>query len=77
MNVGKTLSAQIMEYVPRKNFGRIIDRYGGDAGARTLSCADLFREMAFAQVTWREPLRDIEVCLSANQSKLLSAPPNV
>jgi transposase len=70
MNVGKTLFAQVMEYVPWKNFGRIIDRYGGDAGVRTLSCADLFRVMAFAQLTWRESLRDIEVCLSANQSKL-------
>jgi len=70
MNIGKTLFAQVMEYVPWKNFGRIIDRYGGDAGVRTLSCADLFRVMAFAQLTWRESVRDIEVCLSANQSKL-------
>jgi Domain of unknown function (DUF4372)/Transposase DDE domain len=70
MNVGKTLFAQVMEYVPWKTFGRIIDRHGGDAGVRTLSCADLFRVMAFAQLTWRESLRDIEVCLSANQAKL-------
>ena len=70
MNMGKTLFAQVMEYVPWKNFGRIIDRYGGDAGVRTLSCTDLFRVMAFAQLTWRESLRDIEVCLGANQSKL-------
>jgi hypothetical protein len=70
MNIGKTLFAQVMEYVPWKNFGRIVDRYGGDVGVRTLSCADLFRVMAFAQLTWRESLRDIEVCLSANQSKL-------
>jgi hypothetical protein len=70
MNVGKTLFAQVMEYVPWKTFGRIIDRHGGDAGVRTLSCADLFRVMAFAQLTWRESLRDIEVCLTANQSKL-------
>ena len=70
MNIGKTPFAQVMEYVPWKNFGRIIDRYWGDAGARTLSCADLFRVMSFAQLTWRESLRDIEVCLSANQSKL-------
>ena len=70
MNIGKTLFAQVMEYVPWKNLGRIIDRYGGDAGVRTLSCADLFRVMAFAQLTWRKSLRDIEVCLSANQSKL-------
>jgi Transposase DDE domain/Domain of unknown function (DUF4372) len=70
MNVGKTLFAQVMEYVPWKTFGRIIDRYGGDAGVRTLSCADVFRVMAFAQLTWRESLRDIEACLSANQGKL-------
>jgi hypothetical protein len=70
MNVGKTLFAQVMEYVPWKTFGRIVDRHGGDAGVRTLSCADLFRVMAFAQLTWRESLRDIEVCLTANQTKL-------
>jgi len=70
MNVGKTLFAQVMEFVPWKTFGRIIDRHRGDAGVRTLSCADLFRVMAFAQLTWRESLRDIEVCLSANCAKL-------
>ena len=70
MNVGKTLFAQVMEYIPWKTFGRIIDRHGGDTGVRTLSCADLFRVMAFAQLTWRESLRDIEVCLTANQAKL-------
>ena len=70
MNVGKTLFAQVMEYVPWKTFGRIVDRHGGDAGVRTLSCADLFRVMAFAQLTWRESLRDIEACLTANQAKL-------
>ena len=70
MNVGRTLFAQIMEYVPWKTFGRIIDRHSGDAGVRTLDCADLFRVMAFAQLTWRESLRDIEVCLASNQAKL-------
>ena len=70
MNVGKTLFAQMMEFVPWKTFGRIIDRHKGDAGVRTLDCADLFRIMAFAQLTWRESLRDIEACLAANQSKL-------
>ena len=70
MNVGKTLFAQIMEYVPWKTFGRIIERHSGDAGVRTLSCADVFRVMAFSQLTWRESLRDIEVCLAANQAKL-------
>ena len=70
MNIGRTLFAQIMEYVPWKTFGRIVDRHGGDAGVRTLDCADLFRVMAFAQLTWRESLRDIEVCLASNQAKL-------
>lgn len=70
MNVGKTLFAQVMEYVPWKTFGRIIERHSGDAGVRTLGCANLFRVMAFAQLTWRESLRDIEVCLTANQTKL-------
>ena len=70
MNVGKTLFAQVMEYVPWKTFGRIIDRHSGDAGVRTLDCADLFRVMAFSQLTWRESLRDIESCLTANQAKL-------
>ena len=70
MNVGKTLFAQVMEYVPWKTFGRIIDRHGGDSGVRTLGCADLFRIMAFSQLTWRESLRDIESCLASNQSKL-------
>ena len=79
MNVGKTLFAQVMEFVPWKTFGRIIDRHKGDAGVRTLDCADLFRIMAFAQLTWRESLRDIEVCLASNRTKLfhmgLKAPP--
>ncbi|MEO6147811.1 MAG: IS4 family transposase [Sulfuriferula sp.] len=70
MNVGKTLFAQVMKYVPWKTFGRIIDRHAGDTGVRTLNCADLFRVMAFSQLTWRESLRDIEVCLTSNQSKL-------
>ena len=70
MNLGKTLFAQVMEFVPWKTFGRIIDRYQGDAGVRTLDCADVFRLMAFAQLTWRESLRDIEACLSAHHQKL-------
>src|SRR5438128_1176700 len=70
MNFGKTLFSQIMEYVPWKTFSRIIERYNGDAGVRTLNCADIFRLMAFAQLTWRESLRDIEVCLASNHKKL-------
>jgi IS4 transposase len=70
MYVGKTLFAQVMEFVPWTSFTRIVDRYRGNSGVRTLSCAEQFRAMAFAQLTWRESLRDIEVSLSANASKL-------
>lgn len=70
MYVGKTLFAQLMEFVPWTSFGRIVDRYGGNAGVRRMTCAEQFRVMAFAQLTWRESLRDIEVTLGANASKL-------
>ena len=70
MYVGKTLFAQVMDFLPWKTFHRIVDRYGGDHRVRKLSCADQFRIMAFAQLTYRESLRDIEVCLSAQAAKL-------
>ena len=70
MNLGKTLFAQIMEFIPWEIFSRIINRYDGDAGVRTLNCADIFRLMAFSQLTWRESLRDIESCLTAHHKKL-------
>jgi len=70
MNVGKTLFAQVMEFIPWTSFSRIVDRYRGNAGVRTLAAAEHFRVMAFAQLTWRESLRDIEASLGANPSKL-------
>jgi hypothetical protein len=70
VHVGKTLFAQVMEFVPWTSFARIVHRYGGNSGVRTLSCAEQFRAMAFAQLTWRESLRDIEASLSANSGKL-------
>jgi Domain of unknown function (DUF4372)/Transposase DDE domain len=70
MYVGKTLFAQVMEFVPWTSFTRIVHRHSGNAGARTLSCAEQFRAMAFAQLTWRESLRDIEASLSAKATKL-------
>ena len=70
MNVGKTLFAQAMEFIPWTSFARIVARYSGNAGVRRLSCAEQFRVMAFAQLTWRESLRDIEVTLGANVHKL-------
>ena len=59
-----------MEFIPWTSFSRIVARYGGDAGVRRMNCAEQFRIMAFAQLTTRESLRDIEVTLSANASKL-------
>jgi hypothetical protein len=70
MNQGKTMFAQIMEFVPWTSFARIVTRYGGDSGVRCLPCTEQFRAMAFAQLTYRESLRDIEACLLANQTKL-------
>jgi hypothetical protein len=70
MNTGKTLFAQVMDFLPWKTFHRIVDRYNGNRRIRTLSCAEQFRIMAFAQLTYRESLRDIEVCLAAQAGKL-------
>jgi hypothetical protein len=70
MNIGKTLFAQVMEFIPWSSFSRIVARYRGDVRVRSLSAAEHFRAMAFAQLTWRESLRDIEASLGANPSKL-------
>src|SRR5258708_20147568 len=70
MYLGKTLFAVVMGLLGWKNFHWIGDRYGGDHRIRTLSCAEQFRVMAFAQLTYRESLRDIEVCLAAQAGKL-------
>jgi len=59
-----------MDFLPWKTFHRIVNRYGGDHRTRNLSCAEQFRVMAFAQLTYRESLRDIEVCLAAQAGKL-------
>jgi Domain of unknown function (DUF4372)/Transposase DDE domain len=69
MNVGKTLFAQLMDFLPWSTFARSVERYGGDYRARPLTCAEQYRAMAFAQLTFRESLRDIETCLSAQASK--------
>jgi transposase len=70
MYIGKTLFAQIMDFLPWKTFHRIVARHGGDHRVRTLTCAEHFRILAFAQLTYRESLRDIEACLSAQAAKL-------
>ena len=70
MNLGKTLFAQLMEFVPWSSFARIVARYSGDARVSVLPSSEHFRIMAYAQLTWRESLRDIEATLGANATKL-------
>lgn len=70
MHVGRTLFSQVMDFVPWTSFDRIVGKYGGDVRVRVLRCTEHFRAMAFAQVTYRESLRDIEACLGAQPSKL-------
>jgi hypothetical protein len=70
MNTGKTLFAQLMDFLPWTTFDRIVARYDGNRAVRTLPCATQYQAMAFAQITYRESLRDIEACLSAQSAKL-------
>jgi len=70
MHVGKLVFAQLMDHLPWKTFGRIVERYRGDHRVREFSCANQFRCMAFAQLTYRESLRDIATCLRAQSTKL-------
>jgi len=70
MYAGKTLFAQVMDFLPWTTFQRIVGRYQGNHRVRTLPCAEQFRVMAFAQLTYRESLRDIESCLAAQAQKL-------
>ena len=70
MNLGKTLFAQLMDFLPWKTFHRIVNRCDGDHYVKSMTCAEQFWVMAFAQLTYRESLRDIEVCLSAQAAKL-------
>jgi len=70
MNAGKTLFSQLMDCLPWSTFARIVARYHGDHSVQTFPCAEQYRAMAFAQLTYRESLRDIEACLSAQPAKL-------
>jgi len=70
MNQGRTVFSQLMDYFPERAFQGIVEKYEGDKGVQTFSCRSHFNVMAFAQLTGRESLRDIEVCLSANQHPL-------
>src|SRR5450631_4864575 len=70
MYPGKLVFAQLLEFVPRHDFDACVRRYGGDTRPRGFSCRDQYLCMAFAQLTYRESLRDIEACLRAQASKL-------
>jgi Domain of unknown function (DUF4372)/Transposase DDE domain len=70
MNTGKTLFAQLMDFLPWTTFDRIVARHDGNRAVRTLPCTAQYQAMAFAQITYRESLRDIEACLSAQSAKL-------
>lgn len=70
MNAGKTVFSQLMDFLPWSTFERIVARYEGNRGVRKLPCSQHYQVMAFAQLTYRESLRDIEACLSAQAAKL-------
>ncbi len=70
MNSGRTVFSQLIEHLPEKEFQKCVARHRGDANFRGFSCWDQLLAMAFAQLTYRESLRDIESCLRALQSKL-------
>src|SRR5450432_3512917 len=73
MDPGKLVFAQLMDFIPRHDFNACVGRYGGNSRPRGFSCRDQFLCMMFAQLTFRESLRDIETCLRALEPKLYHA----
>ena len=70
VNQGQTIFSQVMDFLPQKKFRQCVNRYGGDYRVRSFTCYDQLLCMAFAQLTYRESLRDIECCLRALHEKL-------
>jgi len=70
MNSGKTVFSQIMEFIPKYEFDKLVSKYRGNYRVRTFSCWDQLLSMSFAQLSYRESLRDIEACLNAQPQKL-------
>jgi hypothetical protein len=70
MYLGKFVFAQVMDHLPLHTFHRCVARYSGEHKVKRFSCLDQYLCMAFAQLTYRESLRDIEACLRAQSSKL-------
>jgi hypothetical protein len=70
MYIGKLVFAQAMDHLPLHSLRRCIQRYDGNRHVKRFSCQDQYRCMAFAQLTYRESLRDIQACLNAQSNKL-------
>ena len=70
MNAGRSVFSQLMDFFPLPEFRRCVERYRGDYKVQSFSCLDQFLSLAFAQLTYRESLRDIEACLRAMQPRL-------
>src|SRR6201989_3536829 len=70
MPEGHYVFAQVMQHLPLPTFRRCVERYGGEHKVKRFSCLDQYLCLAFAHLTWRESLRDIEPCLRAQSSKL-------
>ena len=70
MNQGRTVFSQLLDFLPDREFRRCVERYGGNARPRGFSCWDQYLSMAFAQLTYRDGLRDIEACLRSLGGKL-------
>jgi hypothetical protein len=70
MNLGQSVFSQLIEHLPHKEFQKCVARYSGSSYVKSFSCWDQFLSMAFAQLTYRESLRDIEACLRSMHSKL-------
>lgn len=70
MHFGKTIFAQLMDFLPKYEFQKCVEQYQGNYKIKSFSCWDQFLCMAFAQLTYRESLRDIQACLRGNQQKL-------
>jgi hypothetical protein len=70
MNQGRTVFSQLISFLPDREFRRCVERYHGDLRLRDFTCWNQYLAMAFAQLTYRESLRDIEACLGSLQGKL-------
>lgn len=70
MHTGRTVFSQLLDFLPKHHFDLCVRRYRGNHRVRTFSCFDQYLCMMFAQIMYRQSLRDIEICLRATQAKL-------